>query len=282
MDAATVVALSIYGVLLVLQFVFTKWIERGVQHRFDGKVENLRAELRINEERFKSDLRTKEDEISALREGVLSGRANRQALLDKRRLEAVEKIWAAVIALGPAKALSATMSIIKYDAVAREISKDPKARELIEMVLPSTADYSQNIAMNEQLFVSEIAWAYFFAYLVIIRSACIRADCLRAGIEQPDEFINVERVKDVLKAALPHQSQFIEKSQPVAFHSLLDELEKNLLTELRNMLEGRAIDEAALLQAKHIVDASNKLNSEGTKAEAAIIKRRSGGGPGKG
>src|SRR5262249_50537024 len=165
MDWVTVVALLIYGAFLIAQFVFTRWAERRIQYGFDAKIENLRAELRQNEERFKHDLRTKEGEISALREGVLSGRANRQALLDKRRLEAVEKIWTAVIALGPAKALSATMSIIKYDAVAREISKDPKARELIEMLLPSTADHSQNIAMNEQLFVSEIAWAYFFAYI---------------------------------------------------------------------------------------------------------------------
>ena len=103
----------------------------------------------------KSDLRTKEAEISALREAVLSGRANRQALLDKRRLEAVEKIWATVIALGPAKAISATMSIIKYDAVAKDILKNPKLRQIIESVLPSTGDHSDEIAktMKEQPFV---------------------------------------------------------------------------------------------------------------------------------
>src|SRR5215471_435493 len=89
----------------------------------------------------KSDLRTKEAEISALREGVLSGRANRQALLDKRRLEAVEKIWASVIALGPAKVVSAKMSIINYDVVAKRISTDPKLREAMELLLPSTDAY---------------------------------------------------------------------------------------------------------------------------------------------
>ena len=78
----------------------------------------------------------------------------------------------------------------------------------------------------------------------------------------------------MLKAALPHQSQFIEKSQPVAFHSLLDELEEKLLTELRNMLEGRDLDEAALVQAKDIMDAANRLSSEGAEAKAAITKKR--------
>jgi hypothetical protein len=78
MDWVTIAALSIYGILLIAHFVFTRWTEKRIQYGFDAKIENLRAELR-----------TKEAEISALREGVLSGRANRQALLDKRRLEAV-------------------------------------------------------------------------------------------------------------------------------------------------------------------------------------------------
>jgi hypothetical protein len=266
MDWVTVVALLIYA---IAQVAFTTWVARRIQYGFDGKIENLRAELRQNEERFKHDLRTKEAEISALREGVLSGRANRQALLDKRRLEAVEKIWAAVIALGPAKSLSATMSIIKCDAVV----KDAQMRQVIDSFLPPTDAYSKPVAMNEQPFVSEIAWAYFFAYLVIIRSACIRAEFLRAGIEEPEELLDVRKVKEVLKAALPDQSQFIEKSQPVAFHDLLDELEEKLLAELRKTLEGRDLDEAALDQAKNIIEASNRLNSEGAQFKAALTKK---------
>ena len=65
----------------------------------------------------------------------------------------------------------------------------------------------------------------------------------------------------------------IETSQPAAFHDLLDELEERLLAELKNMLEGRDLDETAIVQAKHIVDATNKLASQGTEVEAAIKKR---------
>ena len=42
------------------------------------------------------------------------------------------------------------------------------------------------------------------------------------------------------------------------------------MAELKNMLEGRDLDEAALVQAKHIVDASKKLNSAAREFEAAI------------
>jgi hypothetical protein len=74
----------------------TARITKGVQHNFDVKHEELRATLKASEEELKSDLREKEVEIGILRNTVLSGSASRQALLDKRRLEAVEKIWTAV------------------------------------------------------------------------------------------------------------------------------------------------------------------------------------------
>jgi hypothetical protein len=274
MDWVTVAALLIYAAFLIAQFVFVKSVEKGIQYRFDGKIENLRAELRSNEERFKSELRTKEAEISALRDGVLSGRANRQALLDKRRLEAAEKIWAAVIALAPAKAVSGTMSIIKYDEVAKEMSTDPNLREVMEGLLPPTDNYTKIFAKGEQPFVSQLAWAYYLAYIVIIRSGCFRADALRAGIEEPLKLLDHVRIKEVLKAALPDKSRLIETSPPAAFHDLLDALEEKLLAELKNMLEGRDLDEAAIVQAKHIVDASNKLASQDTEVAAAINKKR--------
>lgn len=71
-------------------------IKRSVQHTFDQKIENVRTDLRLSEERVKSEIRSKEAEISALRDGVLSGRGQRQALLDCRRLDAVERIWTRV------------------------------------------------------------------------------------------------------------------------------------------------------------------------------------------
>ena len=94
MDWAAWLSIGLYVFSAIGVFVARNWIkagiEKSVQHGFDAKIETLRTELRKSEETFKSDLRSKESQISALRDGVLSGRAQRQALLDKRRLEAVE------------------------------------------------------------------------------------------------------------------------------------------------------------------------------------------------
>ncbi len=80
------------GVAYLARDLIKSSIAKSVQHKFDEKIENLRTNLRNSEETFKGDLRAKEMEIAALRDGALGGLANRQALLEKRRLEAVERI----------------------------------------------------------------------------------------------------------------------------------------------------------------------------------------------
>jgi hypothetical protein len=65
-------------VVLLARNFFIAWISQNVQYGFDVKIEELRTELRKNEERFKSELRDKEAEIATLRNSVLSGSANRQ------------------------------------------------------------------------------------------------------------------------------------------------------------------------------------------------------------
>src|SRR6266566_8383628 len=105
MDWGFWVLLALYLATPVGIFIGRNWlkasIEHSVQYSFDAKLETLGADFRRSEEEQKSELRQKETQLAALRDGVLTGRAQRQALLDKRRLEAVERLWATVIALAP-------------------------------------------------------------------------------------------------------------------------------------------------------------------------------------
>ena len=115
--ASLLLALATPTFLVIFRTGISDWITKGIQHDFDVKLENLRATLRTSEEQLKSDLRAKEAEIGTLRNSVLSGSAGRQALLDKRRFEAVEKIWTSVNDLAQLRALAQTMAIVNYDVV---------------------------------------------------------------------------------------------------------------------------------------------------------------------
>jgi hypothetical protein len=259
--------------LPVMIFIGRNWlkanIERSVQHRFDAKLESLRAELRKSEEELKSQLRLKEGQITALRDGVLSGRAQRQVLLDKRRLEAVDRLWAAFMALAPFAGVSKFMSVLDFDIVAQDAPLNSDMRTLFHTIAgdhdEKMKQLSENAAKSEQLFVSPLARAYFYAYQSVVLSAYMRAKVLEIGLENPAKLFKDEHVKNLLKEVLPHYSEYIDKFGAFGFHDLLEVLEKKLFSELQKTLRGEEEDQASLEQAAKIMELAHKVAADAQK-----------------
>jgi hypothetical protein len=258
-------------------FVGRNWlkarIEKGVQHHFDRGIETVRAEFRESEERLKSDLRNRETEIASLRNNVLTGNASRQAMLDKRRFEAVERIWTAVNDLARLKHISGMIAIMDVDEVAKDI-RDPRMKGVLAMIGVAAPDMKElkNDARNEQPFVPELAWAYFRAYTSILYSNLVTYKILETGVDDPMKYLKKDGNKEILKAALPHQSQWIDQTEPQMYHFLLEELEGNLLAELRKILEGADVSKAEIERAKQILDAvtlADKKNIETAEVREA-------------
>lgn len=277
-------AITSSAVLLILAYLARDLIKsslaKGIQYKFDKEIEELRTILRQNEETFRSDLRAKELEIVALREGALGGLANRQALLDKRRLEAVERVWSAVVDLMAAKGVAATMSMVKFEVSAKEAARNSQFREIFKIFGKSydLENPPENVAKYEQPFVTPMAWALLSAFQAVILYAVVQAKVLEIGVEEAPEFFNDDGVKAVLKAALPHQSEYIDRYGTAGFYNLLDEIEKNLIAELRNMLEGADIDEASIEQSANIMKAVKKVSAEGAVRNGDIDFRNSENG----
>src|SRR5690242_16668687 len=118
--------LSVTGSLAILVWLcrgpISSALTKGVEYKLNQKIERLRA-----------DLRAKESEMQALRSGALSALASRQIAVDRRRLEAVDQIWSAVTALGPARGVSGWMSVINFEAAAEAAKNDPRAQEVFAM-----------------------------------------------------------------------------------------------------------------------------------------------------
>jgi hypothetical protein len=248
-------------------------IEKGIQHHFDLAIEEVRTEFRKSEERFKSDLRDKESEIATLRSNVLAGSAGRQALLDKKRFEAVEKVWTAVNDLAQLKYMSSTMAILNFKAVAKEAT-NPKMQQFLSLIgtgVPEL-DKIKNVARDERPFLPELAWAYFNAYTTILYGSLARYKVLTIGLDEPDKFLSYDAGQKILKAALPHHAKWIDENEPGAYHYLLDEIESNILAELRKILEGKDADQAATARAKEIMDAVKHAEEKQAENTVADIK----------
>ncbi len=254
-SAATALALWLLRKLIVTRLVKT------VQHEFDIKLESVRAELRQKEELLKTDLKSKETEIAALRSGAMSAMASRQIALHTRRLEAVDQLWSAVMALGSAKYVSSIMAVVKFDEVAKEAEKNPKMREVFELMTigfdAKKIDLSG--AGKARPFVSPMTWALFAAYQAIALQAVVKLQILKAGV--PKDLLETNAIKKLVKAALPHQEQYIDKFGDSAYHFLMDELEELLLKAIRDMLAGVEADKETIQQAANILNLSNEVRN---------------------
>ena len=240
-------------------------LTNSVRHEYNEKIEKLKTELRQSEESFKADLQSKEAQINALRSGALSTISNRQTAIYEKQINAIEQLWNTVIALGPAKAVSKWMAVFKFEAVAKEAAKNPQLREMFSMlsdVDQSTLETTE--AQKARPFISPVSWAYFTAYQAIISHAVIRLQMLKSGIEMTD-VIDKEHLTKVVKAALPHQVEYIEKYGPSAFHHLLDELETSMLFSFKLMIKGDEADQEALEKAAVIISESEKLMESNSK-----------------
>jgi len=258
------------GALWLLRKLIATRLTKSIEHEFNEKLERLRADLREADERLKADLRAKEAEISVLRSGALSAMASRQISIDKRRLEAIDQLWAAFNSLSGARALSMTLAVLKFEAAAKYAESDPKTRQFFETLGagfdPNTIDHAS--AAKARPFVSAMVWASYTAYMAVCMHAVMRWHILRFGLGAKD-FTDNEAIKKLITAALPHYSDYIEKVGPDGYHYILEALEAKLLKEIEQMLIGAEADQASIEQAAEIVRRSNAVLAQASKEQNA-------------
>lgn len=253
---------TIVGVLgFILGTRYKASIEKGIQSRFDQKLELLRSQLRSDEERAKAALKQQDAEIEALRSGALAGLAARRTTLDKRRLEAVEKIWKSVISHGPHRLVSGFAKILKMDYVLKECERDSEFRKIPDSILKMAGfDDPKNFpkvetADDERPFVSPLLWALLSAYKSIVSFPTVQFVTAKGGIS-PDAL----KADDVLKlatVALPEHENYINQYKERSLPYLVEPLEQKILEEIQKFIEMSNSGKESIDQAAEILKAAS-------------------------
>lgn len=248
------------AILWILRNWITARLTGSIQHEYDEKLEALKSDLQNNEARFKADLSAKESQIESLRTTVLSNVTRRQDLVFEKQLQAIDKVWGAVLNLGKGKNAAISLSVIKFKSALEEAEKNPRMREFAKVVGSGVELDSFNItpALEARPFVSILVWAYFSAYQAIIFHALTKLHLLKTGINNP-EIVENEKIVDLVKTALPHHKEYIDKQGPEAFHFFLEELESLILSAFRLMLKGEELDKDAIEKASSIIKQAEEL-----------------------
>lgn len=256
--------------LWLARSVIATRLTKSVEHEFNQKLEKIRTEHRQGEENLRADLQARATEIQALRAGALSTMTGRQAAIDKRRLEAVDQLWTSVTALASARALAASLAVVKLDAVGEMAERDEKVRKFVEMLGfgfdPNKMDHAS--AAKARPFVSPMVWAVYSAMQAVASHAVIQWHALKSGVN-PKGLIDEDKIKGLIKAALPHYGDYIERHGSSVFYYTLDALEAQLLVEIQRMLNGTDNDKASIDRAADILRHSSELMKAAATASPA-------------
>jgi hypothetical protein len=242
-----------------------RYVAGFVQHHFDERIEKLRSELRRSEEQFAADLRANEQRFRSLADTALSLRSSRQEALDARRLQAVEKLWAATVATRRWLLVAGFVSGLNLDELYKAAEEgDPKVQKLGETIDKLTGhdleiEAQAASAAAEQPFVSLEVWSFFSVYQGVMFHSLIIIKALSTGT------VKYMKKKDTLKPlmllALPEYKDFIEKHGFGGYYHLLDIIEQKLLNAIREMLDGKEMDEVTLRRSAEIMSAVQEVQT---------------------
>lgn len=254
-----IVAATIWGARIWAK----SFIEGRVKLSVDTEIEQLRSQLR-----------QRETEMASLRDGVLSGRANRAAMIDKRRLDAIDQLWCAFVRLTKLKGPAMSLSMLKIEAVAKRAPTDKQFQQVLGMMMMAgnfEEEMKQARADAERPHVTDMAWALYSAYSSIILTAWAVMNALSQGVENVDQLIKVDHADALLIAVLPHRKAAIESIGYTGFYNFLDELEALLLAEIKRELNGERADAEALRQAAQIMAAVKQVRADNDKIISTAV-----------
>lgn len=249
--------------------LITARLTRSVQHEFDENLEKIKAEFRVAEKTLEASLAQKSAELESLRAGALSGITSRRALLDKRRLDAIDQLWGALIANQSARSLAMTMSVMKLENIAEQVERDDRLREFIKIsgggFDPSKLDHvTANLARPH---VSDMAWALFSAMQAITGYYVAHWVALSHGIDSRKMVAN-EAVQKLILAVTPEYRDYLEANGLTASYHLLERFDTLLLAEFKKMTADSQQDKESIEQAAQILEHARNLNQKVSPAPA--------------
>jgi hypothetical protein len=256
--------LSTAALFAVVLWLSRNWLiarlKSSIKFEYDTRLEDLRAELKRKESKLENQIRRREQDINDVRQTAIAALQNRESAVGERRFAAVDQLWASVIAMRKARASLQMMSVLKFEAVSEEIERDANLQQVMSVMFQD-ADFeifADTGAQTARPFVTDLAWSIYSAYQAILMHAVAKQYLLKSGIDGR-KFFNFEAATELVKAVLPHYSEYLDEHGDAVHHLLIDEVERLLLTELKSVYSGVGSDEESVNRAANILKLSNEV-----------------------
>ncbi len=228
----------------------------AIKHEYDTKLETL-----------KNDLAKHKDQLSVVQANALDIATHQSQVLETKRVDSIEKVWKSVVSLAGQKIAAKMMQSVNFDFAVNSAPSDPKIREMFSMLNKSLKIGPEEMNPDNtdtcRLYVSEGTWATFSAYKQVIFFAMMKMKMLEIGFDGT-KMIKADEVAAMVKAVLPHQSEFIDKYGMSSLDFLVEEMEAKLFKQLKNELHGSSAGKDSADRADAILK-----HAQGTLLEGA-------------
>ncbi|STO91736.1 hypothetical protein [Fluoribacter dumoffii] len=238
------------------------YINSSVNHKFEKKLEDLRAIYR----------RTEED-IRYLHNTVTSAINTTESISKPYQLKAIDNLWHNFIEINKYHRLALSLASINITEVKKSWN-DQKIKTFVKF-------YTEQINMNElnahaykaridRIWVTPMAWALYSAYETLINYLFSQFLILDLD-EDPDRFLSTSKIIALIKEIDPNSEE--KQSLPNANLPIyLDYLEQKLLVELQENINVKNKIEDNIEVAKKIIrlatEAQTEIQKETSKSPA--------------
>lgn len=246
------------------------WIAKRLTEDLRKQTETALIELR-------SRLDSANESIRSVTAAAAKARAQAQAALLPAKIKAVETIWRSITEWRQAESVCLFAAILPLDWVKKN-GNDPKTKSNFEMML-NPLDYlkfiqERNEAESARPFITEKAWALYFAYHSLYATRLMKAKLLTlSGIDHSAFWERINERTLIEASSSPEVLAKYDAEPIFGVSAYFQFLIQELLTEFRSDLSGtHSSAEAAINVSRVIATAEELIRSADTNQAANNTK----------
>ncbi len=265
--------LGLSGFYLAAVVATSFWVNAKLYRKLDSRLEALREKILRDESTLTSEPGTREME-SVWLQHRLSARSEREMIFSQRRMKAAERVWTKTsVGLRGVASIATTASIIGFSGATARVAIDEPIRDYLDNIVGTVQENDLTTADidAERLYVNELVWAFFSAYQTVLHFAYLQLKVITIGIRAAHNTVKIDAAVDMIKAALPHQTDFLEKN-PEGVFLLVNELRENVFIAIRKMLQGNDLEADEIARASTVLSAVRRAQDEADRAKAVTLK----------
>lgn len=255
------------AVLAIFKDSIFSWLDRRASH--------YRA---VELEKLKDILNQQKDSINFIMANVGETKSLRRQIMMQEQVEACRAVWKSTMAFSKFNMSFKLLEKVDLDEAIRRSEKGEKIPEFLEFIFPQGTDIPEEAAeANERRpFVPIEVWAAYSAYTHV---AVITLMTVKFAMNRlPESLLNKNstNMSEIIRRTLPYHADFVKEFGEHSGVYLYDALRENVLSKICQHLEGKDVDDAALEEARSIVELVKKSSSNLDEAGTAIKRREIG------